>query len=189
MLHAQARTHTLRRTAAIASSALLSVFVADQITKWIVLDRLGPDADDHSVSIIGELLQFTFVRNTGSAFGMFQGNSHIITWAALAAMIVLVLAFARNARTDPWFALAIGLQLGGAFGNLSDRIRHGYVVDFIDFPRFPTFNVADIAITCGVTLMAFCLLFRDEALHTASDSPSPQQGQSHTHASTTVEEA
>lgn len=155
---------TMRRSAAVAAGALLSVLIADQVTKSLILDSIGPGTARRSIEIVGELLQFTFVRNTGSAFGMFQGNSQILTFAALGAMIVLVLVFARNARHDPWFALAIGLQLGGAFGNLADRVRHGYVVDFIDVPRFPTFNVADIAITCGVTLMAFCLLFRDESL-------------------------
>mgnify|MGYP003382489074 CR=1 FL=1 len=155
---------TMRRSAAVAAGALLTALITDQVTKSLILDRIGPDTPRRSIAVVGELLQLTFVRNTGSAFGMFQGNSQILTFAALGAMIVLVAVFARNARHDPWFALAIGLQLGGAFGNLADRLRHGYVVDFIDVPRFPTFNVADIAITCGVTLMAYCLLFRDGSL-------------------------
>lgn len=162
---------TMRRSAAVAAGALLTALITDQVTKSLILDRIGPDTPRRSIAVVGELLQLTFVRNTGSAFGMFQGNSQILTFAALGAMIVLVAVFARNARHDPWFALAIGLQLGGAFGNLADRLRHGYVVDFIDVPRFPTFNVADIAITCGVTLMAYCLLFRDGSLTPPTPTP------------------
>jgi signal peptidase II len=67
----------------------------------------------------------------------------------------------RSARHDWIVSLALGLQLGGALGNILDRFRHGYVVDFIEFPRFPTFNVADSAITVGVFLLMYAVLFRD----------------------------
>jgi signal peptidase II len=69
-------------------------------------------------------------------------------------------------------SLALGLQLGGALGNIIDRFRHGYVVDFIDFPRFPTFNIADSAITVGVILLMYAVLFRDpNADKSAAASP------------------
>jgi signal peptidase II len=114
------------------------------------------------------------VRNTGSAFGLFQGSSEIIKVLALGAVVVLALYYARAAARDWVLALALGLQVGGAAGNIIDRFRHGYVVDFIDVSRWPTFNVADSAITVGVGLLIFSLLFRDH--HHVHAPPTTERG-------------
>lgn len=137
------------------------VFALDQLTKWIIIEAIGPDSERRSITIIPGVLEFVFVRNTGSAFGFFQGGSDILKIAALVAVGILLIYYFRAASRDWVMSLALGLQLGGALGNIVDRFRFGYVVDFIDFPRFPTFNVADSAITVGVVLLIFALLFRD----------------------------
>jgi signal peptidase II len=80
---------------------------------------------------------------------------------AVVAVIGLMVYFARAAAHDRVLATALGLQLGGALGNIVDRFRHGYVVDWIDLPRWPTFNIADSGITVGVVLMMWVLLFGD----------------------------
>ena len=151
----------LRGTAGIITSIILVVFILDQITKEIMVRQIGPGADRRISEVIPGVLDFRFVRNTGSAFGLFQGQSAIISVLAIGAISFLGLYYLRHGRNDWLIAVAIGLQMGGAIGNVVDRFRYGYVVDFVDFPRFPTFNVADSAITVGVTLLMYALLFRD----------------------------
>ena len=152
----------MRHGTLAAVSLIVAVVIAlDQLTKELILRSLGPGTARTPIEIIPEVLQFRFVRNTGSAFGLFQGQSGIITVLAMGAIAFLAIYYFRQARHDWLVALALGLQIGGAIGNVIDRFRHGYVVDFIDFPRFPTFNVADSAITVGVVLLMYALLFRD----------------------------
>jgi len=151
----------MRASLALGALAFGLAVVLDQISKWIVLETIGPDGSRDVVTIIPSVLQFKFVRNTGSAFGMFQGNSDILKVLAIVAVVGLFGYYVRSARHDWIVSLALGLQVGGALGNIIDRFRHGYVVDFIDFPRFPTFNIADSAITVGVFLLMYAVLFRD----------------------------
>jgi signal peptidase II len=140
---------------------MLATLLLDQLSKWVILETIGPDAARDVIAIVPGVLRLHFVRNTGSAFGLFQGNSDILKLLAIFAVVGLLVYYIRTASRDWLVALAVGLQLGGALGNITDRFRHGYVVDFIDFPRFPTFNVADSAITIGVILLMYALLFRD----------------------------
>lgn len=139
----------------------------DLLSKRIVLDRLGPDGDRDVVTLIPGVLRLIFVRNTGSAFGLFQGSSELLKVLAVAAVAVLGIYYARAATRDALLAIALGLMVGGAFGNIIDRFRYGYVIDWIDLPRFPTFNLADSGITVGVVILMYCLLFRDPDLLSA----------------------
>lgn len=156
---------------------LAAVVIIDQWSKAIVVRELGPNSAREVVTIIPGLLRLIWVKNTGSAFGLFQGGSDILKYLALGAVVLLVAYFIRIARSDWLVSVALGLMLGGAIGNLIDRFRRGYVVDWIDFPRFPTFNAADSAITVGVTLLMFSLLFRHQPEHSGSmPDPSIQGG-------------
>jgi len=141
--------------------AIGTTLVLDQLSKWIVLRALGPNGSRDVVEIIPGILNFNFVRNTGSAFGLFQGGSEWLKILAIFAVVLLAIYYVRQASKDWVLALALGLQVGGALGNIIDRFRYGYVVDFIDLPRWPTFNIADSAITVGVVLLMYALLFRD----------------------------
>lgn len=145
-------------TVAFVATAVIAI---DQVTKEIIVREIGPGADRRSIEIIPDFFNFTFVRNTGSAFGLFQGQSALLMVLAMVAIVFLAGYYFRNARHDSMVAIALALQLGGAVGNVIDRIRYGYVVDFLDFPRWPTFNVADSAITVGVVLLMYALIFRD----------------------------
>ncbi len=142
--------------------ALIGTFVLDQLSKLVVIEELGPGASRDVVTLIPGILRLIFVRNTGSAFGMFQGSSEFLKIAAILAIILLGVFYARAARHDWLLSLALGLQLGGALGNVVDRFRFGYVVDWIDVPYWPTFNIADSAITVGVIVLAWTLLFRGD---------------------------
>lgn len=157
--------------AAYALGAGIIVLALDLLSKRIVLDRLGPEGDREVVTLIPGVLRLIFVRNTGSAFGLFQGSSEILKVLAVAAVAVLGIYYARAASRDRLLAVALGLQIGGALGNIIDRFRYDYVIDWIDLPRFPTFNLADSGITVGVILLMYCMLFRDPAAPSARREP------------------
>ncbi len=140
------------------------VLVADQISKSFVLDRLGPNGDRTQIKIIPGFLRLIYVENTGAAFGIFQGKSPVLTVLALVVIVFLIVYFRQSIARSIWLSIALGLQLGGALGNVIDRFRHGFVVDFINVPKWPTFNVADSAITVGVIMLGLFLLTRDSAL-------------------------
>lgn len=99
------------------------------------------------------------INNTGAAFGLFQDRSAVFVVIAVVA-VGLILYYYRRLPPEAWMVrLGLGLQLGGAIGNLIDRLHQGYVTDFIEFPYWPVFNVADSAITVGVVLLGYALLF------------------------------
>ncbi|HCV28461.1 MAG TPA: signal peptidase II [Dehalococcoidia bacterium] len=135
---------------------LLAALVADQITKQWVLNSLGIGASWPN----NGFFRFTFVRNDGTAFGLFQDNGTLLTFVSIGA-VALIVYFYREAAMASWFTrVALGLQLGGALGNLVDRFRHGYVVDFIDVGPWPIFNIADSAIITGIAaLIGYFTLF------------------------------
>lgn len=168
----QAASASIIRPAIFAAAAAAIVLALDLLSKRIVLDRLGPEGDHDVVTVVPGVLRLIFVRNTGSAFGLFQGSSEIIKVLAVVAVTILGIYYARAAARDALLAVALGLQIGGAFGNIIDRFRYGYVIDWIDLPRFPTFNLADTGITIGVVLLIYCLLFRDPDRHAVRHSAS-----------------
>lgn len=142
-----------------AFAVAAAVVAADQITKWIAVRTLS----DGPVGLIDGFLQFRLVKNPGSAFSMFQGGGAVVALVAIAAVAAIVVIVRQlPSRLE---AVALGLVLGGAVGNLLDRIFRGdgfltgKVIDFVDFDFFPTFNVADSAITIGAVL-AVLLAFR-----------------------------
>jgi signal peptidase II len=137
-----------------------AVFLLDWLSKRWVLEALAAAPTRH---VLGDFLRFSYVRNPGVAFGFFADRGFPLTWVSAVALVaVLWLAFRPTARR--WLhAAALGLILGGALGNLFDRLRRGSVVDFIDIGvgslRWWVFNVADAAITVGVLLWAGEILF------------------------------
>lgn len=137
----------------------LLVVAADQLSKvWI-----------RSNLLVGQSLfeagffRITHVNNTGAAFGLFQGQSFLLTIVALVGITVLLVYTLVIYRKFPLLdnrlgRSTLGLVLGGAVGNLIDRLRFGYVTDFISVGLWPAFNIADSAITVGVILFAYSLL-------------------------------
>lgn len=154
-------TATNRRSILIAAITIPSVVILDQLTKWLIWNTYGPAGDLVEAEYLGGLLHFHFVRNTGSAFGLFQGQTGILTVATFLAIGFLVVFFIKNARESVFVALALSLLVGGAIGNLIDRLRLGYVIDWIKLPNWPTFNVADSSITIGVIVLFAAILIKD----------------------------
>ncbi len=128
----------------------LSIFAFDQITKQIVLKSLGAGAVFHAIPGI---LQLTFVQNEGIAFGFFQEYAPYLFFIIAVSMAGLLIFFIVKPPRHRFDQVAYGFIFGGALGNLMDRIRHGFVVDFLDFYVWPVFNFADSFITIGVCLL------------------------------------
>lgn len=139
--------------------AALLLVAADQVSKQFILVRL-PLGD--SIPLLPGLFHLTAVRNTGIAFGLFRDNPHLLT-LLIGVCVLLLLVFSRRMTQESFLErLAYGLILGGAVGNLIDRIRFGWVIDFLDFRIWPVFNLADSGITIGVVLFAWKILFTRE---------------------------
>jgi len=147
-------------TLAVIAAVVISL---DLVTKIVMVSWL---ADGERVPLIGDLVSLTLVRNPGAAFSFATGMTWVLTLVAL-AVVIGIARFARRLRSRGW-AVALGLVLGGALGNLADRFfrspgpLQGHVVDFVSVGWFPVFNVADSAITVGgVLLVLLALLGRD----------------------------
>ena len=143
-----------------AGLVLGGVLVADQLTKALVRDGLRRGDEDP----IFPFLKLVNVRNEGVAFGIEAGGQTLIVVLIAFALLALVLYFARH-TSRPLMWLPVGLLLGGALGNIIDRIREGAVVDFLKVPAWPAFNLADVAITVGVLSLIYVVERRQPAHH------------------------
>jgi signal peptidase II len=158
-----------KRKVAVLFAVALAAYLLDLVSKMIVVAKLE---HHESIEIVGDLLKFEAVRNAGAAFGIGEAFTVIFTIIA-ASVIVVIVRLARKLYSLPW-AIALGLLLGGALGNLTDRIFRspgvfkGAVVDFIAPAHFAVFNLADSAIVCGgilIVLLSFKGLDPDGTVH------------------------
>ncbi len=143
------------------------IVLCDQVSKWAIV-RTYPYGASERTPI--PFLYLTHTRNTGGAFSLLQARNHWFIVIAAVAMIALAYAYHRSARRDLWVSAALGLALGGAIGNLIDRVRYGYVVDFFDVKVWPVFNVADSAITFGILILAWTFLFKRDSGETSTEA-------------------
>jgi signal peptidase II len=149
----------------------LSIFAVDQIAKWLIVTHIRPFDAVQPIPALAYLFNLTFITNTGAAYGLFPDRSLAFVIIAVLVSVGIVL-YLRHIPQDEWLLkISLAMQLGGALGNLVDRVRLGYVVDFADFRMWPVFNFADTFIVVGVLLLAYCLLLRPER---TPPSPSPQ---------------
>lgn len=137
--------------------ALILVLITDQLSKLWIVHSFNPG---ESRAVWDNLLYLTYVQNQGAAFGILQGKSWLFLVGALLVIIVLVVINSRQ-RQPQSVQLVTGVIVGGALGNLLDRVRFNYVVDFFDLGWWPVFNIADMAIVVGAILLVI-MLFRDE---------------------------
>jgi signal peptidase II len=132
----------------------LPLYLLDQVTKWIVLRFISTD---EFVPVIPDFFYLVQVHNTGAAFGMLKDNNLFFMLLASAALILVAVFARRGAFADAPSRLGAALLVSGVLGNLTDRILHGYVIDFLDvvlpwYGHWPAFNVADSAICGAATL-------------------------------------
>jgi signal peptidase II len=127
----------------------LFIIVLDQASKWWIQWTLAPG---QSVPVVPGVLQFTLSFNSGIAFGLFPQYGRAFLWLSLVLVAAVLTYYLSLREPSAWTTTVVSLLVGGAMGNVLDRIRLGHVVDFIDFRVFPVFNLADTAVTCASIL-------------------------------------
>lgn len=142
-----------RRGGAFLALALV-VLALDQFTKFLVRHSLSPGESFPE----GWWVKLTYVTNTGAAFGILQGQVGFLIFSSFVGLLVILFYYWWPPRRSPYLWVTLGLVLGGAAGNLIDRLRLGHVIDFIDFPHWPAFNVADSSIVIGIAFLAWLLV-------------------------------
>jgi signal peptidase II len=135
-----------------AGLVVIAVLALDQLTKRLVISGISVGAQHKFLPGI----QLVHVRNSGVAFGFLSGGGALVLLFTFAALAVLLTYFVSH-PTRPWLWVPTGLLVGGALGNLLDRILNGAVTDFIKLPHWPAFNVADMSITFGVLALLWVL--------------------------------
>ncbi|MGH2613776.1 MAG: signal peptidase II [Thermomicrobiales bacterium] len=143
-----------RDAVALAAIAAL-VIAADQLTKAALISALGPAQPASRFELGVSWLALEYAENRGASFGLFQGVAPILAVASIAIVVALLVRYFGTASPPLWSTIGIGAIVGGAIGNLLDRIRLGFVIDFVSVGPWPNFNVADSAITLGVLLLAW----------------------------------
>ena len=143
------------------------VVLADQVTKHFVRTGLSQGESLVLSPWLGALFRITYVTNSGAAFGLFPNWSEVFIVVAIVVIVILIWYYFQVSGGDRLVQLALGLQLGGAIGNLIDRLRfEGRVIDFIDLNfwplrRWPVFNVADSSIVTGVVLLTLLMIWEE----------------------------
>lgn len=148
----------IRQPVVRAGLVLAAVLALDQAVKALVTASLARGEERDIVAGI----KLVNVRNTGVAFGQLQNAGAIVSVVIAIAIAALLVYFARN-LSRPWIWLPTGMLLGGALGNIVDRVAEGAVIDFLKLPYWPAFNVADSAITIGVVVLVFVMERGDAA--------------------------
>jgi signal peptidase II len=168
----------------------LAIFLLDQATKWIVHSTMQLH---QSISVLGDFFRLTYVENRGMAFGIHVSHHVFFTVFAILASLVILLYLFKIKGEEIWPRLAMTIILGGALGNLLDRIFRGQVVDFLDFEffdvhlpafrflllqfpgyemeRWPVFNVADIAVTVGMIMLLIYIVFLENRSEKGPETP------------------
>ncbi len=154
-------------------AVILFIIIIDQISKLYI--RMGMDFNQ-SIPVIDGFFHITFVRNLGAAFSILQGKQPLLIIVTFIALSAIIIYLAIKRKENHWLlALSLSLIAGGGLGNLIDRIRLGYVVDFFDFRVFPVFNIADISICIGCGLFILYLLFIEPKINRMRGEPADDQ--------------
>ena len=158
LIRVEAEPRPVHRAGSLQWAGLVAVaiaaIVADQVTKRAIERHLALQ-ESHRVL---PFLSITHVRNSGIAFGIFPGKLAIVSVLTAAAVVWMLVHFARSGSRHVLFPVALGLLVGGSVSNLADRLRDGHVTDFIHISHWPTFNLADSFIVIGVGLLALGLI-------------------------------
>lgn len=157
------------------------IIVLDQWTKWLVRENIAFGAQwlPEGLNWLSPYARIVYWHNSGAAFGMFQNASMIFTVLAFIVIGAIIYYYPQVETADWTLRLAMGLQMGGAAGNLIDRLTIGKVTDFISIGTFPVFNVADSSISVGVAvlLLGVWINERHEKLKKAAEEKSKESGE------------
>ncbi len=153
----------------------IGLYAVDQLTKAWVTRALGPEAERHSVQVLGDVVRLSYTTNTGAAFGIFPNQPIVFTLIALIAIPTIWL-FNRNMTPRTVLTrVCLGALLGGALGNVTDRLRLGRVTDFVDVGvgdlRWPAFNVADSAFVVGIFALTVIVFLLEQGRRSHQEEP------------------
>ena len=155
-----------RRSSIIGVLSVVLILLIDQVSKVVISSKLSPG---ESIPIIKDILHITFVKNTGAAFGLFKDSTFFFIVVSVFAVVIIGSIFLKAVRNGIFydnflFNFGLILIMSGALGNLIDRARLRYVVDFIDLRIWPVFNFADTSITIGTALLAISFAIFDKKI-------------------------
>ncbi len=149
----------------------LIVLIADQVSKAWVIENIPLNTTYPLLPVLSGFFVLTHITNQGAAFGLFPQLSIVFTFIAFGVSLVIVF-YQRSIPAHQWLVrLSLGLQLGGAIGNLIDRLRYGHVIDMLYVRFFPVFNIADSAIVVGVILLMWHLMQTPKPAAEATSTP------------------
>jgi signal peptidase II len=156
----------------------VALIIFDQWSKGLVRQNIALGEEIYPIAFLAPFFRFTYWQNTGAAFGIFQ-NANIPLLILSSIISVLIIGYYHKAYDEPLiFKISLGLLLAGAVGNIIDRVRFGFVTDFISLGRFAVFNVADSCVTIGVILMLLGMLIHEQKEKAARQAM--EIGQDHT---------
>lgn len=138
---------------------IISAIAADRVSKVICRQYLRPLG---SIPVIKGVFHLTYVENTGAAFGMLQGNTWFLILTSVLVSAVVAYLIWKVKPENRYVKISLALILGGALGNLVDRVLLGYVVDFLDFRIWPVFNIADSCVVVGAILSGYFVVVKGE---------------------------
>ena len=154
------------------------VLILDQVTKALVLANLTLYESWMPIEALRPYFTITYVQNTGAAFGILPNGGIVFPIVAAIVVGIIIYFYRTLPGRAPLIRIALGMQLGGALGNLIDRLRLGFVVDFFDFKFWPVFNVADSALVVGVIALIILMWWdeRQAARAAAAEQAATQDG-------------
>ncbi|MEI6180492.1 MAG: signal peptidase II [Chloroflexales bacterium] len=149
-----------QRVWAVPTAVAAVVVMLDQLTKGWIVATLGPETMTNFRPLLGESVRLAYSHNTGVAFSLFQGHAELLSLSSLLIIAGAIYFYSTQLPKECLrFQVIMGLVMGGALGNLLDRVRLGYVVDFFQVGWFPIFNLADSAITVGAGLLMLQFIY------------------------------
>ncbi|QZY57134.1 signal peptidase II [Crassaminicella profunda] len=138
---------------------VLMIIILDQASKFIVQSKFSVN---ESIPIIKNIFHLTYVQNFGAAFGILKNQKMFFVLMTIFVIGGIIVFLSKQKNLHKLIPYSLSLIVGGAIGNLIDRVRLGYVVDYFDFRIWPVFNMADISIVVGAILLSYYLIFLDE---------------------------
>jgi signal peptidase II len=147
------------------------IVLLDQATKYIIRSNLAVGEIYRPDLWITQFARIVHWQNTGAAFGMFQSLGNVFMILSMVVSAAIIYYYPQVPRQDRLIRLAMALLLGGAVGNLIDRLSQGYVTDFISVSEFPVFNIADASISLGVVVLFFGMWYQEKEKKASQDLP------------------
>jgi signal peptidase II len=161
----------VRLRAALIPFVAALVFLVDQVSKYLVATYLEVDQPWYPFAFLKPIFSLTYIHNTGAAFGILQNQNLFFSVVAIIVIAIIVVYLRSTPQPDVLVAVSLALQLGGACGNLADRLRYGYVTDFLYIQHFAVSNFADMCISLGVVLLGYHLIFRMQQVDNGQTTP------------------